>query len=212
MLIFPSDFHSQKLNNKLSIQPSSICQYSALIVLLVIENEAKNRLVDRSFSLEKMTVTMHGVRNVPLSKILTVQLGFQMTHYYRTHRSMHWDVEISLSHSSHNKALYSLSSLVSLQLFLWMNAPPFSFTLLFLRGERATVSTVSPPVSPRLSSLLVVPAVSSQQATVACSRVLGSEKSPSWRAETAVEQSVGPESRPLTSSPKLLCVSESPHQ
>ena len=140
MLIFPSDFHSQKLNNKLSIQPSSICQYSALIVLLVIENEAKNRLVGRSLSLEKMTVTMHGVRNVPLSKILTVQLGFQMTHYYRTHRSMHWDIEISLSHSSHNKALYSLSSLVSLQLFLWMNAPPFSFTLLFLRGERATVS------------------------------------------------------------------------
>lgn len=122
------------MNNKLSIQPSSVCQYSALIVLLVIENEAKNRLVGRSLSLEKMTVTMHGVRNVPLSKILTVQLGFQMTHYYRTHRSMHWDIEI-LSHSSHNKALYSLSSLVSLQLFFWMNAPPFSFTLLFLGGR-----------------------------------------------------------------------------
>lgn len=135
MLSFPSDFHSQKLNNKLSIQPSSICQYSALIVLLVIENEAKNRLV-----VEKMTVTMHVVRNVPLSKILTGQLWFQMPHYYRTHCSMHWDIEISLSHSSHNKTLYSLSSLVSIQLFFWMNALPFSYTLLFLRGEWGTVS------------------------------------------------------------------------
>lgn len=153
MLSFPTDFHSQKLNNKLSIQPSSICQYSALIVLLVIENEAKNRLV-----VEKMAVTMRVVRNVPLSKILTGQLWFQMTHYYRTHCSMHWDIEISLSHSSHNKTLYSLSSLVNVQLFFWMNAPPFSYAPLFLRGEWgmspcSVTSCLSPPVfSPRGTS------------------------------------------------------------
>ena len=73
-----------------------------------------------------MTVTMHVVGNVPLSKTLAVQQWFQMTQYYRTHCSMHRDIEISLSHSSHNKTLYSLSSLVSIQLFFWMNAPPFS--------------------------------------------------------------------------------------
>lgn len=41
----------------------------------------KSGLVSRGLNLEKVTTTMHMVRNVLLSKILTVQLQFQMTHH-----------------------------------------------------------------------------------------------------------------------------------
>lgn len=84
-----------------------------------------------------------------------------------------------------------------------MNAPPFSYTLLFLRGEWGTVSTVS-SLPARLLSLWYQSFPISRRHWPDASWVLRSEKSPSWRADATVEHSVGIESLPLTSFPKLL--------
>lgn len=153
------------LNYKLSFLPSSISLpvSSVDIVLLCVENETKN--VSQGLNHEKRTV-MCDVRNVPLPKVVTMQIQFKMTH--------HWWYPLPCAPEHRNfleplvihKTLYSLSFLVSIQLFFWMNAPPLSYKLSFLREEWGTVSTQCHLLSfhPVFSPL--VPVVSHQQATL----------------------------------------------
>lgn len=131
---------SLNLNYKLSFLPSSISRYPALILFCpVLKMKPK---MDRSVEACILrTTVMCDVRNVPLSKVVTMQIQFKMMHHWwyplfhaPAHRNL---LEPLVVH----KTLYSLSFLVSVQLFFWMNAPPLSYKLLFLREEWCTVST-----------------------------------------------------------------------
>lgn len=131
---------SLNLNYKLSFLPSSISRYPALILFCpVLKMKPK---IDRSRpSSWVRTIVMCDVRNVLLSKVVSMQIQFKMMHHWwypllhaPAHRNL---LEPLVIH----KTLYSLSFLVSVQLFFWMNAPPLSYKLLFLREEWCPVST-----------------------------------------------------------------------
>lgn len=104
--------------------------------MLCIEDETKIGLTHRGLKLEKRTM-LGDVGNVPLSAVVTVSgdASLMVPTAPRTkHRHLLEPLVIY-------KTLYSRSSLVSIQLFFWMNTAPVSSKLSFLREEWCPVST-----------------------------------------------------------------------
>lgn len=132
-------------------------------VLLDIENETKNGLI----SSEKIAVMTREVRNVPPLRSLLCSYSFRWHIIHGTHRSMHWDIEISLSHLSHRKPSILFPLLLAFSCVSgWMHH--HLVTCCCSSGESGALSpTVSSPVFPCPSSLLVVPVISHQLVTLA---------------------------------------------
>lgn len=148
LTFFKSDFHSLK-----SEQWTGICAFI----------RQPGSCID--------AVLVCGVRK-DLSQTATVQLEGRCS---VADGAPHWGIRISLSLSSY-KTLYSLSSLVSIQLFFpgWMHH--HLVTNCCSEGKSGTVSPHNvTSCLRRLPSLLVVPVLSHQQATLA-SCFLGARK------------------------------------